>query len=83
MKQSTTCANVANRFFTVLQRYTKGIRFTAILTLLFTICVGQMWAAPSARYYLIGEPAGNNWNKSETYKIKTWYNKDGQYILYS
>ena len=73
---------MANSFFNVLQGYTKGIRFTAILTLLFTIGVGQMWAAPSARYYLIGEPAGNNWNKSETYKIKTWYNKDGQYILY-
>ena len=45
MKQFTTCASVANKFFKVLQGYTKGIRFTAILTLLFTIGVGQMWGA--------------------------------------
>ena len=36
---------MANNFFNVLQGFTKGIRFTAILTLLFTIGVGQMWGA--------------------------------------
>ena len=45
MKQSTFSAVMANKLLTVLQGYTKGIRFTAILTLLFTIGVGQMWGA--------------------------------------
>ena len=44
MKQSTFSAVMANSIKNLLQRYTKGIRFTAILTLLFTIGVGQMWA---------------------------------------
>ena len=43
MKQFTTCASVANKFFKVLQRYTKGIRFTTILTILLTLGVGSMW----------------------------------------
>ena len=41
----TTCANVANSFLKVLQGYTKGIRLIALLTMLCTIGVGQMWAA--------------------------------------
>ena len=45
MKQSTFSAVMANSIKNLLQRYTKGIRFTAILTLLFTISVGQMWGA--------------------------------------
>ena len=44
MKQSTFSAVMANSIKNLLQGYTKGIRFTAILTLLFTIGVGQMWA---------------------------------------
>lgn len=44
MKQSTFSAFVANSIKNLLQGYTKGIRFTAILTLLFTIGVGQVWA---------------------------------------
>ena len=43
MKQFTTCANVANRFFKVLQGYTKGIRFVAVLTVLLTMGFGQAW----------------------------------------
>lgn len=42
MKQSTFSAVMANSIKNLLQGYTKGIRFTAILTLLFTIGVGQM-----------------------------------------
>ena len=45
MKQSTFSAVMANSIKNLLQGYTKGIRFTAILTLLFTIGVGQMWGA--------------------------------------
>lgn len=44
MKQSTFSAVMANSIKNLLQGYTKGIRFTAILTLLFTIGVGQIWA---------------------------------------
>lgn len=44
MKQSTFSVVMANSIKNLLQRYTKGIRFTAILTLLFTIGVGQVWA---------------------------------------
>ena len=40
----TTCANVANSFLKVLQGYTKGIRFIALLTMLCTIGVGNAWA---------------------------------------
>ena len=39
---------MANSIKNLLQGYTKGIRFTAILTLLFTIGVGQVWAAEEA-----------------------------------
>ena len=45
MKQSTFSAVMANSIKNLLQGYTKGIRFTAILTILFTIGVGQMWGA--------------------------------------
>ena len=45
MKQSTFSAVMANSIKNLLQGYTKGIRFAAILTLLFTIGVGQMWGA--------------------------------------
>lgn len=44
MKQSTTFASVANKFSKVLQGYTMGIRFTAILTILLTMGIGQAWA---------------------------------------
>lgn len=81
MKNLQSSAVMANSIKNLLQGYAKGIRFVAILTMLLTMGIGQVWGAPSARYYLIGDPTGS-WNKSETYKIKTWYNKDGQYILY-
>lgn len=45
MKQSTFSAVIANSIKNLLQRYTKGIRFTAILTLLFTLGVGSMLGA--------------------------------------
>ena len=43
MKNSTFSAQVANNLSKVLQGYTKGIRFIALLTMLFTVGVGQMW----------------------------------------
>lgn len=42
MKQFTFSAQVANNLLKVLQGYTKGIRFIALLTILCTIGVGQM-----------------------------------------
>ena len=41
----TICAKMATSFSKVLQGYTKGIRLIALLTMLCTIGVGQMWGA--------------------------------------
>ena len=41
----TTCAKMATSFSKVLQGYTKGIRLIALLTMLCTVGVGQMWGA--------------------------------------
>lgn len=57
MKQSTTSAIMANKFFKVLQRYTKGIRFAAVLTILLTLSIGQAWAWQS--WYLYGDYQGS------------------------
>ena len=45
MKKSTTVATMANGLLKVLQRYTKGIRLVAVLTMLFTVGVGSMLGA--------------------------------------
>ena len=45
MKQSTFSAVMANKLLTVLQGYTKGIRFVAVLIVLLTISIGQAWGA--------------------------------------
>ena len=45
MKQSTFSAVMANSIKNLLQGYTKGIRFVAILTLLLTLGIGQAWGA--------------------------------------
>ena len=44
MKQSTFSAVMANSIKNLLQSYTKGIRFVAVLTLLLTMGIGQAWA---------------------------------------
>ena len=44
MKQSTFSAVMANSIKNLLQRYTKGIRFVAVLTVLLTMEIGQVWA---------------------------------------
>lgn len=43
MKQSTFSAFVANSIKNLLQGYTKGIRFVAVLTVLLTTGIGQAW----------------------------------------
>ena len=45
MKNSTFSAQVANNLLTVLQGYTKGIRFIALLTLLLALGVTNAWGA--------------------------------------
>ncbi len=45
MKQSTSFAQVATNLLTVLQGYTKGIRFIAVLTMLLIVGIGQAWGA--------------------------------------
>ena len=44
MKQSTFSAVMANSIKNLLQGYTKGIRFVAVLTVLLTMGIGQVWA---------------------------------------
>lgn len=44
MKQSTFSAVMANSIKNLLQGYTKGIRFVAVLTMLLTLGIGQAWA---------------------------------------
>ena len=62
----TTCANVANSFLKVLQGYTKGIRFIALLTMLCTIGVGQMWGAEYTIAFLTAESDGSTEITSST-----------------
>lgn len=45
MKQSTFSAVMANSIKNLLQGYTKGIRFVAVLTMLLTMGIGQVWGA--------------------------------------
>ena len=44
MKQSTFSAVMANSIKNLLQGYTKGIRFVAVLTMLLIMGIGQVWA---------------------------------------
>ena len=57
-------------------------RYYLLLTILLFVGVNNAWGAPSARYFLIGDPTGGSWDKDNNYKIQTRYEKDGQYILY-
>ena len=50
MKQSTFSAVMANSIKNLLQGYTKGIRFVAVLTVLLTMGIGEAWGAVSLRY---------------------------------
>ena len=55
-------------------------RVICMLIVLLTLGVGEMWGAPSARYYLVGDPKGD-YTKADDYKIKDRYEKDGQYAI--
>ena len=66
MKQSTFSAVMANSIKNLLQRYTKGIQFSAILTLLFTIGVGQVWAETETLSCSAGTISNNTMTFSTT-----------------
>ena len=68
-KQFTFSAQVANNLLTVLQGYTKGIRFIALLTILCTIGVGQMWGAETIIYTLDGTTTGGSNGYAEASSI--------------
>ena len=53
MKQSTTFAQVATNLLNLLQGYTKGIRFVAVLTMLLTVGIGQAWGAEGDEAYTL------------------------------
>ena len=44
-KQSTSFTQVATNLLNLLQGYTKGIRFVAVLTILLSLGIGQAWGA--------------------------------------
>ncbi len=67
MKTFTTCAEKkAKQFFNLLQGYTKGIRIIAVLTLLLTMGVGQVWAYVNASAYVYFDP-NDKWNYTNYY----------------
>ena len=62
MKTFTTYAEKkAKQFFNLLQGYTRGIRIIAVLTLLLTMGVGQVWAYVNASAYVYFDP-NDKWN---------------------
>ena len=69
-KQSTTFAQVANNLLNVLQRYTKGIRFVAVLTILLTMGIGQAWAEGTENFEQL--------TNATDYKSRTWTGVNGQ-----
>ena len=80
MKQSTFSAVMANSIKNLLQGYTKGIRFTAILTLLFTIGVGQIWAETACSLTSSGDVSQAMPNYEAGYNMGTinvWFSVNG------
>lgn len=53
MKQSTFSAVMANSIKNLLQGYTKGIRFVAVLMVLLTMGIGQAWGAEGDLVYTL------------------------------
>ena len=67
MKTFTTYAEKkAKQILNLLQGYTKGIRITAVLTLLLTMGVGQVWAYVNASAYVYFDP-NDKWNYTNYY----------------
>lgn len=62
MKQSTFSAVMANSIKNLLQGYTKGIRFVAVLTVLLTMGIGQAWAITFSGGYVYFDNTNTNWS---------------------
>ena len=66
MKQSTFSAVMANSIKNLLQGYTKGIRFVAVLMVLLTMGIGQAWAYVNGSAYVYFDP-NDKWNYTNYY----------------
>ncbi len=64
MNNLQSSAQVAKNFLNVLQGYTKGIRFVAVLTLLLTVAIGQAWGAEEVYKETIFSSSNNSKNIS-------------------
>ena len=70
MKQSTFFAVMANKLLTVLQGYTKGIRFVAVLTMLLTLGIGQAWGASTVQGgYIYFDATKSGWSVSDVQMV--------------
>ena len=73
MKQSTFSAVMANNLLTLLQGYTKGIRFVAVLTLLLTVGIGQVWGAVvSGTTYSTASSMPEGWTMNGAYNNSSY-----------
>ena len=61
MKTFTNYAAKAKQFLNLLQGYTKGIRFVAVLTMLLTLGIGQAWAGNHNGGYAIFDNSTTQW----------------------
>lgn len=71
MNQSTTFAQVATNLLNVLQGYTKGIRFVAVLTMLLIVGIGQAWAETKTYSYTFSAKQFSA-NGSKTLNTVSW-----------
>ena len=69
MKRSTTFAHVATNLLNVLQGYTKGIRFVAVLTMLLIVGIGQAWGATETITAANGVYSGSGDNAIHTWTL--------------
>ena len=70
MKQSTFSAVMANSIKNLLQGYTKGIRFVAVLMVLLTMGIGQAWAEGTETFETL--------TSATDYKSRSWTGVNGQ-----
>ena len=70
MTTSTSFAQVANNIQNLWQRYTKSIRFVAVLTMLLTLGIGQAWGTnftgAGIKYYVNTKSDDQWWSVSST-----------------
>ena len=62
MTTSTSFAQVANNIKHLWQRYTKSMRFVAVLTMLLTLGIGQAWAITFSGGYVYFDNTNTNWS---------------------